>query len=135
MRFAVLEGGSTVTNVLRVSGAAPLDVDGVLLESPAHDQVGIGWSFDGVSFSPPAAVGEARSFTPLELIGPGGLLTDAEKAAIFAAAAQSIAVNVWLLTLASAERIVVDDPRTIQGFQFAIDQGLLSAERVSELLA
>jgi hypothetical protein len=37
--------------------------------------------------------------------------------------------------MTAADRIEVTDPRTIAGFDFAVSAGLLTAERVAEILA
>jgi hypothetical protein len=129
MRYAMVTGGK-VANIVEASALAIPDFHPI----PNGLPVAIGWSFAEGVFVAPASVEAPRSFTPLELIGPGGLLTDAERAAIVVAATTNPAVNLWLLTMTAADRIEVTDPRTIAGFDFAVAAGLLTAERVAEIL-
>jgi hypothetical protein len=61
--------------------------------------------------------------------------TDAELAAIYTAAKQSVQVEVWLEKFKLAQEINLADTQTIAGVQALESAGLLDAGRAAEILA
>ncbi|UPY37227.1 hypothetical protein [Sediminicoccus sp. KRV36] len=62
-------------------------------------------------------------------------LTPAEEVAITQAGMASAAVRVWLDRLSGAQEVNLDDPRTVAGLHAMAAAGLLTIERVTEILA
>ena len=83
------------------------------------------------SIRPPQLV-PARIVTVLEF---RDRLTPAEEIAITQAGMASAAVRVWLDRLSGAQEVNLDDPRTVAGLHAMAAAGLLTVERVMEILA
>lgn len=54
MRWALVENG-TVTNVVEWDGSTAYALSDQLVDLTGHDDVGIGWTYDGSTFAEPAA--------------------------------------------------------------------------------
>ncbi len=81
-------------------------------------------------YTPPAI--PKRLLTKLEYMDR---FSDPELEAIYTAAKASVAVEVWLEKFKQATDINLDDERTIAGLNKLKDAGILSAQRVAEILA
>ena len=127
MRVARVENG-TVANIEVWPDGAELP--------PACREVGalvdIGWTFDGSTFTPPDEPASIVVLSPLQFLSR---LTPQELAGISAAAAANPMVDVWRMMMLAAAEIRSDDPRTQEGLAFAVQMGLLTAERAQAVMA
>lgn len=111
-----------------------------LLDTPEEQKVsGTGWSYDAVNgaFSAPPAesVTAPAPRTKLTKLEYMDRFTDAELAGIYAAAKQSVQVEIWLERFKLATEVDLSDPRTISGIQALEAAGLIAAGRSIEILA
>jgi hypothetical protein len=64
-----------------------------------------------------------------------GLFTDAELVTVYAAAKQSIPLEIFLDKVKVAQDVTINDPRTIAGVQALEVMGILGEGRAAEILA
>lgn len=60
--------------------------------------------------------------------------TDAEKAAIYTAAASVVQVRIWLDDLSAAQEVHLDHPRVIAGVSGLVSAGLITEGRAAQIL-
>lgn len=107
-------------------GTVPVD------EENRHYQAYLAWCAAGntpVQLPPPPVV---RTMAPLEFLE---LFTQEEQVAVAAAAMQNPMVNLWWTKMFGATYVDFADPRLVQGLQALVDVGLLTSERMAEVLA
>lgn len=63
------------------------------------------------------------------------LFTEAEQLAIAGAAMTNVTVKLWYDRAVGADYIDLDDPRTVEGIQTMVTNGLLTAEKVADILS
>lgn len=104
-----------------------------------HEQglgVGIGWTFENNEFKAPVIPEEVvvpkTTLTKLEYMDR---FTDAELAAIYAAAKTSVEVEIWLGRFKLASKVNLTDERTIAGVNALETAGLIATGRAAEILA
>lgn len=104
-----------------------------------HEQglgVGIGWTFENNEFKAPVIPEEVvvpkTTLTKLEYMDR---FTDAELAAIYAAAKTSVEVEIWLGRFKLSSKINLTDERTIAGVNALETAGLIATGRAAEILA
>lgn len=133
-RFALVHDG-VVDNVIVADGAGfGQSLGFTTIELPEGSPVGPGWLHDGQSFAepaPPESVLERRRITRLAF---RMRLTAAEKAAIYTAADQVVALRVFLDDLQAATFVDLDDPVTRGGVQQLEMFGLLPPGRAAVIL-
>lgn len=133
MYYAQLTSG-IVTGVTETHSALPVSPDLVQIDS--LDTTLLGYTYDGETFTPPAALAPRR----LSKLGYMLRFTDAELVEIYSAAKESVAVEVWLakFNLATPDpdgtAIGLDDPRTIAGLQALEAAGLIAPGRAAEIV-
>ena len=88
-------------------------------------------SYDVVDAPPPPAP-PSIAVSPLDFIG---LLTQAEALAITTAGQTDAQVSLFITMASAADLIHMNDPRTIGGLQYLESKGLLTADRVTKILA
>jgi len=101
--------------------------------SALSPQPAAGWSYAAGVWTAPVPVAPLPPrLTSLEFMA---LLTDAEQTAIATAAQTNASVLVWLLRISGATYVDLGDPQTAAGVQAMVAAGLLSATRVTAILA
>lgn len=114
--------------VLRTSDNTTIPFDPGNVDYQAYQE----WLAAGNVPDPAPALAPVTQMSPLVFIGR---FTAAEQAAVAAAAQTSAAMLLWLTQLSAAQYIDVTDPRTIAGINMLVTAGLLTADRVPEILA
>jgi hypothetical protein len=61
-------------------------------------------------------------------------MTDAEYVGILSAAKTDVEVAAWLETFNMVSQVNLADPRTLSGLEMMVSKGLLTEERVKEIL-
>jgi hypothetical protein len=92
----------------------------------------IGMVYENGEFIPGPAPAPVVVITRLDFITR---FTDAELEAIYTAAKQSVAIEIYLDKIKAADDVTVTDPRTVAGVESLAAAGLIDAGRVSEILA
>lgn len=95
--------------------------------------VGIGWTYNGVSFSPPPPVPEYYG-TVISKVAFRFRLTDAEYVGILSAAKTDIEVASWVETFNMSVKIDLANQRTKDGVQNLVGKNLLTQARADEIL-
>lgn len=75
---------------------------------------------------------QAMRLAPLDFLN---LFTEAEQIGVVAATLSSAAVKLWYDRMLAASYITVEDPRVSAGLQALVDAGLLSSERMIQVIA
>lgn len=101
----------------------PSDREVTKRPSPRHVWVGDKWEN-----GPLVAI----KFVPLDFLN---LFTEAEQIGVVAATLNSAAVKLWYDRMLAASYITVEDPRVSVGLQALVDAGLLSSERMIQVIA
>jgi hypothetical protein len=120
MRYALVQAGK-VSNVVVGEG-----LGSPFIACPAS--VGIGWSYDGSSFSPPPPV---QTWTAFEFLQR---FTAAERAAIRTGSMSDPALADFLMMSQAAQEIVSNDPMTAAGMDYLVSLGILTPARRAEIL-
>lgn len=109
--------------------------DGRVVPVPAGVDGAPDWSAVAGLYGSPiatAAAGAARELSVLEF---RRRFTNAEKAALYTAAAGSPLLRAWLDDLAAAESVHLDHPDVVEALGWLTDAGILTLERAAEIRA
>lgn len=109
-----------------------LDTDGNIINTIIADQ-----SFAESNFEHFREVSETTLEPVIRIITKLAFrnrLTMAEKTAIYTAAESNIQIRIWLDDLSSAEEADLDFPELKAGLEAMVSGGLLTADRVAEIL-
>ena len=128
MRFVILEN-NIVVNIALADG--PLGENWI-----QNDTAGIGWSYDGKTFTAPVIpeapkVPVVRTLSKLEYMNR---FHEEELVAIYTAAKSVILVEIWLEKFKLASNVDLDDPATIAGLQIMEKVGLIGEGRAAEII-
>jgi hypothetical protein len=121
MRYALVQAGK-VSNVVVGEG-----LGSPFIACPAS--VGIGWSYDGSSFSPPIP---AQTWTSFEFLQR---FTAAERDTIRRTANLDAALADFLLFATAAQEIHSTDPVTVGAMDYLVSLGILTPARRAEILS
>jgi hypothetical protein len=121
MRYATVTQG-IVSNVVVGEGLPPPFI-------PCGDAVAPGWSFDGSSFSQPAA---SRAWTAYEFLNR---FTASERAEVRLRSATDPLLADFLMLATAAQEVVSDDPVTVNAMDYLVALGILTPSRRTEILA
>jgi hypothetical protein len=125
---------SSVTHVLyEVSDTElPTPSDGSCTEIPGVTKVQLlanyTWNPDSHGFDPKPIT---RIVSKLDYMNR---FNDAELAAIYTAAKTSVEIEIWLEKFKLSAEIFLDDPRTISGLNSLEQAGLITSQRITEIL-
>lgn len=128
MRFVILEN-NIVANIALADG--PLAENWI-----ENDTAGIGWSYDGKTFTAPLPPVEpvipvSRILSKLEYMNR---FHEEELVAIYTAAKSVILVEIWLEKFKLASNVDLDDAATIAGLKQMELAGLIGEGRSAEIL-
>jgi hypothetical protein len=127
MQVAILES-SLVINLVQAASVEAASVKGFTAVDGTNATIGDRWTGSAfVSPPPPPKTWE----TPLEFMKE---FTLSEEAAIRTAARTDVLLETLLARLAAAHSVQADTPLTIQGMDYLVAQGLISASRKTEIL-
>ena len=131
MQYAIIRDG-IVENVAEWDGESPwTPPDGTTLQSLEGSTAGPGWSFDGEQFTPPVQLPSAKRVTREEFVF--GVLTADERAAIRSSQIPQVQ-DLKDLLLSMRESVVWDSPEFLGAMQLLEAVGIMSAERVQQIL-
>jgi len=137
-RFAFLGEDGTVISILTGTETDWPDLRALDRVQPApNSNVLPGWRWNGARFLAHLPPVGPRTVTSLEF---RRRFTAEEQGAITLAASRGLEqglpqLQVWLDDLSAAGDVDLDDPLVAGGLNMLVQEGLLAAERVSELLA
>jgi hypothetical protein len=131
MRYAMVHG-NTIVEVLDGSphGKYTEEVANLFVEIPDKDEDIVGLVYPEVV--PPVIEPEIKQ--PISVLDFRNRFTQAEKIAIYTAAKQVVAIQVWIDDLASAKDVNVTHDQTIAGINALESAGLIGAGRAAEIL-
>ncbi len=125
--------GNTIVEVINHSpvGRYTAEVANLFVEIPDKDEDIVGLVYPEVA--PPAIEPEIKQ--PISVLDFRNRFTQDEKIAIYTAAKQVVAIQVWIDDLASAKDVTVTHDQTIAGINALESAGLIGAGRAAEILA
>lgn len=120
MRYALVQAGK-VDNIVSGEGLGSPYV-------PCPPYVGMGWTFDGTTFSPPI---QSRTWTSYEFLQR---FTTQERRLIWNRAKNDDDVAEFLMFSQAANEVLSDDPATIAGMNTLVSKNILTASRKDQIL-
>lgn len=128
--YAVIKG-DIVDGIAIADG--PLDTDGMwICVDSVEPKPASGWRYSGGVFSPPPLPPPLPNIiSKLAMIDR---FTEAEYEGVLAAARSDVQVQGWLDRFASANKIDLDNSRTIDGINLLVSKNLLAQDRANTIL-
>lgn len=128
--YAVIK--SNVVDGIAIADA-PLETDGVwICLDGVSPTPGPDWTYENGVFSPPAPpLPLPNIITKLAMIDR---FTEAEYEGVLTAAKSDVQVQGWLDRFAAANKINLDDSRTVSGINLLVSKNLLTQARADEIL-
>lgn len=133
-KFAIIKGG-VVDGIALAEAPIPTDGDWVdLSDIPEGSHPGPYWLYENGAFSPPPPLPPVVLPNIVTKVAFRFRFTDAEYAAILAAAKNDAEVQVWYDTFNMLPNVDLDNQRTKDGVASLVSKNLLTQARADEIL-